>query len=342
MKIGFSTIYGDLYLKDKLFNNKSCNIGENLLMPNIRLKEELEKLGHEVHTIDEYSDNEYQVAVFFDIPVDSILTINKFVDYIKYFIKRKWKRDYLYKAVHFLDRENIILQINEPPTVAPQSYNKKYHKYFGKIITWNDELVDGEKYCKACIAQYWSGKILHYDYEKKKDFVMIAGNKKSVHNNELYSERRRVIDYFEENKTRQFDLYGFGWLSENITNYRGMVERKLDALSKYKYSFCYENIKDVSGYITEKIFDCFFAGVVPIYWGADNVEKYIPSDCYIDMHDFENLNELLEYIDSITKEQYEQYLNNVKRYLESEQFVQNFSVDKYISIMMKQINCEVN
>lgn len=36
------------------------------------------------------------------------------------------------------------------------------------------------------------------------------------------------------------------------------------------------------GYITEKIFDCFFPGVIPIYWGAENVTDYIPQDTFID------------------------------------------------------------
>ena len=36
----------------------------------------------------------------------------------------------------------------------------------------------------------------------------------------------------------------------------------------------------VKGYITEKIFDSFFAGVVPIYWGAENITDYVPKSLY--------------------------------------------------------------
>jgi hypothetical protein len=42
------------------------------------------------------------------------------------------------------------------------------------------------------------------------------------------------------------------------------VDSKKNTLEKYKFSICYENARDIPGYITEKIFDCFFAGCVPI------------------------------------------------------------------------------
>jgi hypothetical protein len=59
-------------------------------------------------------------------------------------------------------------------------------------------------------------------------------------------------------------------------------------LEKYKFSICYENARDTPGYITEKIFDCFFAGCVPIYWGANNITDHIPKECFIDKRDFED------------------------------------------------------
>ena len=48
------------------------------------------------------------------------------------------------------------------------------------------------------------------------------------------------------------------------------------------FAICYENARDIPGYITEKIFDCFFAGCVPIYWGgAPNVTDHIPANTFI-------------------------------------------------------------
>ena len=45
MNIAICSIYGESYSKDKMFDANACNIGQNLLMPNIMLKKELEKDG---------------------------------------------------------------------------------------------------------------------------------------------------------------------------------------------------------------------------------------------------------------------------------------------------------
>ncbi len=89
-------------------------------------------------------------------------------------------------------------------------------------------------------------------------------------------------------------------------------------LEKYKFAICYENARDISGYITEKIFDCFFAGCVPIYWGANNITEHIPKDCFIDKREFESYEKLYEFITSINNEKYLQYLENIETFLKSD------------------------
>jgi hypothetical protein len=49
----------------------------------------------------------------------------------------------------------------------------------------------------------------------------------------------------------------------NYLSYKGKIDSKKDTLEKYKFSICYENARDTPGYITEKIFDCFFAANSP-------------------------------------------------------------------------------
>lgn len=46
-------------------------------------------------------------------------------------------------------------------------------------------------------------------------------------------------------------------------------DNKINYMSKFKFNLCPEN-SDYPGYVTEKIFDSFKAGCIPIYWGADN------------------------------------------------------------------------
>jgi len=47
-----------------------------------------------------------------------------------------------------------------------------------------------------------------------------------------------------------------------------MVGHKKPIMEQYKFSIYHENARNIPGYITEKIFDSFFAGCVPVYWGG--------------------------------------------------------------------------
>ena len=49
--------------------------------------------------------------------------------------------------------------------------------------------------------------------------------------------------------------------------YRGIATSKAEVLGKYTFALCFEN-QILKGWITEKIFDCFFAGTIPILRGG--------------------------------------------------------------------------
>lgn len=333
MNIALVTIYGSVYERDRIFDSTSCTIGENLLVPGIELKKRLESLGHNYHTVDMYDLGEVDTFLFMDLPIDSILTISSLVDFLKYIVRRKWRKDYLLKAVFKYPKKKRCLMLQEPPTVCPHSYQEKFHKYFDRIITWNDSLVDGRKYEKYFYPQVLPTKEYKIPFGEKKLFAMIAGNKNSITKNELYSERRASIDFFEKKKD-VFDLYGFGWENEKLLNYKGMTDAKLDTLSKYKYSICYENMTNVKGYITEKIFDCFFARCIPVYWGADNIADFVPPNTFIDRRNFKDTEAVYEYVKNISEQEYDYYLNNIQKYLQSKEFQKTFSVEAYINKMI--------
>ena len=59
--------------------------------------------------------------------------------------------------------------------------------------------------------------------------------------------------------------------------------------------------------ISEKIFDCFYSGTIPIYLGDPNISDTIPSDTFIDYRDFSNINDLLKYLDDMPKKVVKQY-----------------------------------
>jgi len=66
-------------------------------------------------------------------------------------------------------------------------------------------------------------------------------------------------------------LYGRGFFP---------LQDKWDGLAPYKYSIAFENTV-APGYVTEKLFDCWVAGCLPLYYGAPDVERHFPADALI-------------------------------------------------------------
>lgn len=334
MNVSFSSIYDVYNHNDAFFDSKTCDLGENLLEPNRILQKELEKKGISLHTPDYFEGKTIDAAVFMDIPW-SLYTTQTLKGYFIYLKRKKYREDFLLKSLKNHSCKKRILCITEPPCVYPLSYIEKYHRFFDKILTWNDDLVDGEKYIKNSIPYYWNREEYKVPFEQKKFSNMICGNKGSDYPGELYSERRRIIDYMEGTNV-EFDLFGFGWENEGLKNYKGsIVDSKLKVLSQYKFSFCLENMSGLNGYVTEKMLDCFTANVVPIYWGAENIEQIVPSNTFIDYHSFDSMDDLVHYMNNMGEDEYANYLHNARNYLNSDQFYNSFSPESSANRLMK-------
>lgn len=190
-----------------------------------------------------------------------------------------------------------------------------------------------------------------------RDFLtMINANKLpqlSLH--ELYSERLRAVEYF--NRFGEIDLYGLGWhgppyrvtatrvpsrvkaLAHHARSrweqvrpptdplrraaraaWRGAATSKADVLSRYTFAICFENMI-LEGWITEKIFDCFFSGTVPVYLGAPDITRWVPSDCFVDMRRFGDYGELREYLQQLSPSEIASYKQAARAYLSSEEYL---------------------
>ena len=84
-------------------------------------------------------------------------------------------------------------------------------------------------------------------------------------------------------------------------NVGGPVGDKLEFLSHYKFSICFENSK-TQGYISEKLVDAFEAGTIPIYFGDDSVKKLINSKSYIHVNDINDFNKKIDLIKKIDQD----------------------------------------
>jgi len=239
------------------------------------------------------------------------------------------------KIVEKYPKEKLILFLWEPPSVLPQNYDPQYHKHFSKIYTWNDALVDNKKYFKFYYPAMHPMIENPIAFESKKLCTMVCCNKSSTHPDELYGERREVIKFYESLHPTEFDLYGAGW-PHWLKVYKGLITLKVNKINHYKFSYTYENIKGVPGYITEKIFECLNAGSIPIYMGASNITTYIPQNCFIARDDFASNEQLYDFMKNMTKEQYQQYIDNIRAYTNSDK-AKLYSPDNFVKIMMDLI-----
>lgn len=233
----------------------------------------------------------------------------------------------------------------ETEQIRPDNASRNLLDRYRKIFTWNDDLVDRQRYIKINFSN--RQPVQHeFGWAERHGFCcLIAGNKSCARATpkDLYSERVRTIRWFERHAPDRFDLYGSGWdvpppppgwlgklwlrgarmlpglrMRNAFPSYRGRVGSKLETLRNYRFSICYENVKDIPGYITEKIFDCFFAGCIPVYWGAPNVTDYIPGECFIDRRDFPSHEALYRFLDNLSEAEGRKYQEAIAGFLASE------------------------
>ena len=197
-----------------------------------------------------------------------------------------------------------------------------------------------------------AGNIVNPGFAKRDIFCVLIGSNRHANiedSRELYSERVRAIRWFEKHAPKSFTLFGNGWkvpqkrlgsagkmqyrLEKIIpwitrkpvfASYQGVADSKFAIYAQSKFSICFENARDISGYVTEKIFDCLFAGCVPIYWGEPNIEKIVPQACFIDFRDFlgkpDPYRELYRYISSMDEATYMNFQKAGSEFLNSAQF----------------------
>lgn len=239
------------------------------------------------------------------------------------------------QKIYNLPKEKLILFMLEPPTIVPDQYNmEKMKRKFHKIYTFDDSLVDNKQIFKFYYPVCNVKECIKEPFLKKKFLCTISANKTSDNPNELYTERKKAIEFFSN---KGLDLFGYGWEKEEYECCRGSIENKIKVLKNYKFSICYENMKNINGYVSEKIFDCFEAGCVPIYLGASNIEDYIPKGCFIDKRDFTTYEDLDHYIRNLSEEDYRNYIHAIDQFLSSEKAA-CFKPENLINLIAKEAN----
>ncbi len=122
-----------------------------------------------------------------------------------------------------------------------------------------------------------------------------------------------------------------GNFMRNVPNIGSRPEDKINFISKSIYNICPEN-SEYEGYHTEKIFEAFEGGCIPIYWAIDRPEKEIINEnsyCWIKDNISESISDVI---------------NNKNKYIVDNLFKppSKYVVDNFYKTFANQIKTKLN
>jgi hypothetical protein len=230
----------------------------------------------------------------------------------------------------------------ENPHINRLNEDREYCKRFRKVFAWDKRLHDLPNVIPIMVPNRLEFGTFPSFAERDIFSCLINANKafREPLPNDLYQERVKTIRWYERNAPGYFELYGLGWqkpapaydlwgkLRRSVASlrvklhgykpfpsYRGEVRDKACVMRRSKFAYCYENTLGPDNYITEKIFDSFLSGCVPVYWGAENVLEHIPAECFIDRRQFRDTAAVHQHLLAITPEEFEGYQRNIMHFL---------------------------
>lgn len=327
------------YYENRLFDHTNPVLNrDDTLAPFIRLRVALEQQGINLQTADFLVQRESQ---------------EQFGDY--------YSLGVLENYAQLKTRDDVRLQafvIFEPPVVDPRLYRTlpELTAAFDRVYVHNTE---GDGYSLDGVDQsklrklYWPQPhkdVLTEFWNRDERFhriVIINGNHKPVsYNSELYSKRIEVLAVLS--KYGSVDLYGRGWerwWSRNsmwfpywrhrrtlMSIYKGACASKYEVLSQYEFALCFENMA-MKGYVTEKVFDCLYAGTVPLYLGAKDITDLIPENAYIDCRKFTTWEEMHDKVMKMTIAEIQSMRAAGRAFIQSEQGLKYY--DSLIAIFQE-------
>lgn len=332
--------------RDRLFEADTARLGgDNVLGAWIHLRSRLEERGIPVHTADLLASGEQPAA---DVNV-----------YLSFGIRHRYpkleKRDDVVLSGFFaLECPVVEPRLYRDLDAASRSFKRMFS--FSDGTSLRPFLRAPLDFRQFRLPQPFDDVDEHAWRRGERRFLaMINANKlPRISLNELYTERLRAVEYFQ--RFGEIDLYGVGWDRPPVRvgatwepatlrrlrsglharwerrrpsrdplrvaalrAYRGPADSKSDVLGGYTFAVCFENMI-LSGWVTEKIFDCLRAGTVPVYLGAPDIERWVPRDCFVDMREFGGYDELRARLRSMSPAEIAAYREAGREYLRSEQY----------------------
>lgn len=328
---GFNVVTGDIALK--MIDEKQINPANAIVIQeqDSALGEALIEKGAFAHTIFCFESQIYARSFYKKLhSLPQHFKNRIFFDGLFEHTKNCNKENNFHSYFPSYDDENIL---------PPQDWDKRY---FVSLVMGNKYIEHGNtlpknKNFKNLLK--WGRKCF---YKNPLD--------RDAQKNELQNKRLEFVEFFGSKNLLK--LYGHSW--DDLSNLPKRWERcltkiigelnpqpvdnKLEAISNCKFNLCIENLR-YKGYITEKIIHSFVAGSIPIYLGAPDVEKYIPKNCFIDVRDFDSLEEVFEFMNSLSSEKAQEYIQNGRNFLNSPEG-KKYSFKFYVEFLFNLIQTE--
>ncbi len=251
-----------------------------------------------------------------------------------------------------------FLIVQEPEVVLPANFAKKYLKQFGiRVLVGRDPSVSSPT---LLWPQFRPKQSLSSDFPRiTTGAAMIASNHLSFIKGELYSLRRICaftipgLDVFgrgwNHNKKMRFRIAAINlrdviifrkkisiqslsfWFKEYEKSVHSPSD-KFDVLNRYRVSLVIENSKE---FLSEKLFDAFFAKCIPVYVGP-KVENFdIPKNLVIQCDP--NIVSISEGIRKAEDMDYDSWLEELNNWLNSDQTIKRWSFDSYAGEISKML-----
>jgi hypothetical protein len=254
----------------------------------------------------------------------------------------------------------------EPQIVRPQNYRPDFLSQMSFVIDVGRP--PSSTALRVNWPQNWNLKILELSQSDSPvridKIAMINRNLMSFVDGEMYSLRRLLAQ-----RSSEIEVWGVGWdmpfmkrairvIEELLIPLRhgfpvklssikgwfnrplslkGPSEDKLATLSNYKYSLVIENSLD---YMSEKLFDCLFAGTLPIYVGPDPRDFGIPE--FMAIHSKPNIESVLESIHLARQVNLGEWRASVLAWLSSEGVEQMWSGPYVLRQILEKVDSKLN
>jgi len=220
----------------------------------------------------------------------------------------QWKDTDIFLLSNFMDptpypKGRIARYIYEPITSNPSRWREVLTAQDELTFTWHPAFHGKSTAIAPCFG-FWLADLEawapFWRQERLKDYLVVMYLSRSPGSGAFYDirgEREKLVRSFcQVLSPEEFHYGGRGWepvASETQEYFLGSLpghwSASRDPLSLGRYVIVLENTYDAFyslGYLSEKVWNVWLAGGVPVYLGCSNVKQMIPEDTFLDLDSF--------------------------------------------------------